>query len=42
MAVTACEACKNLPLIEKVSEDRTPIEITARRRRPPFRQSVSL
>ena len=32
MAVTASEARKNLfPLIEKVNEDRTPIEITSRR-----------
>ncbi|MFN2462594.1 MAG: type II toxin-antitoxin system Phd/YefM family antitoxin [Candidatus Dormibacteria bacterium] len=32
MAVTASEARKNLfPLIEKVNDDRTPIEITSRR-----------
>lgn len=32
MSVTASEARKNLfPLIEKVNEDRTPIEITSRR-----------
>ena len=32
MAVTASEARKNLfPLIEKVNEDRTPVEITSRR-----------
>lgn len=32
MAITASEARKNLfPLIEKVNEDRTPIEITSRR-----------
>ena len=32
MAVTASEARKNLfPLIERVNEDRTPIEITSRR-----------
>ena len=32
MAVTASEARKNLfPLIEKVNEDPTPIEITSRR-----------
>ena len=32
MAVTASEARKNLfPLIEKVNEDHTPIEITSRR-----------
>jgi antitoxin YefM len=33
MAVTASEARKNLfPLIEKVNDDRTSIEITSRRR----------
>jgi antitoxin YefM len=32
MAVTASEARKNLfPLIEKVNQDRTPVEITSRR-----------
>lgn len=32
MAITASEARKNLfPLIEKVNDDRTPIEITSRR-----------
>ncbi len=32
MAVTASDARKNLfPLIEKVNDDRTPIEITSRR-----------
>jgi antitoxin YefM len=32
MAVTASEARKNLfPLIERVNDDRTPIEITSRR-----------
>ena len=32
MAVTASEARKNLfPLIEKVNEDRTPLEITSKR-----------
>ncbi|MDP9115851.1 MAG: type II toxin-antitoxin system prevent-host-death family antitoxin [Actinomycetota bacterium] len=32
MSVTASEARKNLfPLIEKVNDDRTPIEITSRR-----------
>jgi antitoxin YefM len=32
MAITASEARKNLfPLIEKVNEDRAPIEITSRR-----------
>ena len=32
MAITASEARKNLfPLIEKVSDDRTPIEITSSR-----------
>jgi antitoxin YefM len=32
MAVTASEARKNLvPLIEKVNDDRTPVEITSRR-----------
>ncbi|MEO8694327.1 MAG: type II toxin-antitoxin system prevent-host-death family antitoxin [Acidimicrobiales bacterium] len=32
MAITASEARKNLfPLIEKVNEDRTPIEITSKR-----------
>jgi antitoxin YefM len=32
MAVTASEARKHLfPLIEKVNEDRTPVEITSRR-----------
>ena len=32
MAMSASEARKNLvPLIEKVNEDRTPIEITSRR-----------
>jgi antitoxin YefM len=32
MAVTASEARRNLfPLIEKVNDDRTPIEITSRR-----------
>lgn len=32
MAVTASEARKNLfPLIERVNEDRTPVEITSRR-----------
>ncbi len=32
MSITASEARRNLfPLIEKVNEDRTPIEITSRR-----------
>jgi antitoxin YefM len=32
MSITASEARKNLfPLIEKVNDDRTPIEITSRR-----------
>ena len=32
MAITASEARKNLfPLIEKVNQDRTPIEITSKR-----------
>ena len=32
MAITASEARKNLfPLIERVNDDRTPIEITSRR-----------
>jgi antitoxin YefM len=32
LAITASEARKNLfPLIEKVNDDRTPIEITSRR-----------
>lgn len=32
MAITASEARKNLfPLIEKVNEDRTPVEITSKR-----------
>jgi antitoxin YefM len=32
MSITASEARKNLfPLIERVNEDRTPIEITSRR-----------
>lgn len=32
MALTASEARKNLfPLIEKVNEDRTPVEITSKR-----------
>ena len=32
MAITASEARKNLfPLLEKVNDDRTPIEITSRR-----------
>lgn len=32
MAITASEARKNLfPLIERVNEDRTPVEITSRR-----------
>ncbi|WP_116995642.1 type II toxin-antitoxin system Phd/YefM family antitoxin [Desertimonas flava] len=32
MAITASEARKNLfPLLEKVNEDRTPIEITSKR-----------
>jgi len=32
MSITASEARKNLfPLIEKVNQDRTPIEITSRR-----------
>jgi antitoxin YefM len=32
MAVTASEARKNLfPLIQKVNDDRTPVEITSRR-----------
>ena len=31
MAITASEACRNLfPLIERVNDDRTPIEITSR------------
>lgn len=33
MAITASEARKNLfPLIQQVNDDRTPIEITSRRR----------